>query len=29
VALTIPLARATDWLVARERRQRLAAAGVQ
>jgi polar amino acid transport system permease protein len=29
VALTIPLARVTDWLVARERRQRLAAAGVR
>jgi polar amino acid transport system permease protein len=29
VALTIPLARITDWLVARERRQRLAAAGVR
>jgi polar amino acid transport system permease protein len=29
VALTIPLARVTDWLVARERRQRLAGAGVR
>jgi polar amino acid transport system permease protein len=29
VALTVPLARVTDWLVARERRQRLAAAGVR
>jgi polar amino acid transport system permease protein len=29
VALTIPLARITDWLVARERRQRLAGAGVR
>jgi polar amino acid transport system permease protein len=29
VALTIPLARVTDWLVARERRQRLAGMGVQ
>jgi polar amino acid transport system permease protein len=28
VALTIPLARLTDWLIARERRQRLAAGGV-
>jgi polar amino acid transport system permease protein len=28
VALTIPLARLTDWLVARERRRRLAAGGV-
>ena len=29
VALTIPLARFTDWLVARERRQRLAGGGVR
>src|SRR5918997_666076 len=29
VALTIPLARVTDWLVARERRQRLAGGGVR
>jgi polar amino acid transport system permease protein len=29
VALTIPLARFTDWLVARERRQRLAGRGVR
>jgi polar amino acid transport system permease protein len=29
VALTIPLARFTDWLVARERRQRLATGGVR
>jgi polar amino acid transport system permease protein len=29
VALTIPLARITDWLVARERRQRLATGGVR
>jgi polar amino acid transport system permease protein len=29
VALTIPLARITDWLVARERRQRMAAVGVR
>jgi polar amino acid transport system permease protein len=28
VALTIPLARLTDWLIARERRQRLAAGGI-
>jgi polar amino acid transport system permease protein len=29
VALTVPLARVTDWLVARERRQRLAVGGVR